>query len=898
MPSIDRERWQHISENLDRAFDLPEPERAAWLAELHRKDPDTGSRVARLLAAREQREFPGFLAEPVSVAPEPPASVPLLGRSVGPYLIESEIGQGGMGTVWRATRADGRFEGKVAIKFVHCAWSGRAAEERFRHEGHLLARLNHPHIARLLDAGVLDGANPYLVLEYVEGVPIDEYCDRENLDIAARVRLFLDVLQAVSHAHSHLIVHRDIKPSNLIVTPDGTVKLLDFGIAKLLDDAGGAGALSRSSAWALTPQYAAPEQLLGQAVTTATDVYALGLVLYLLLTGKHPVPLDSHSTAELVRAITTEEPLRASQTAVDRTRRRALEGDLDNILAKALQKEPTARYPSVGDFAEDLRRYLHHEPVQARADTVAYRVTKFVRRHRGGVLIAALAVAGLVGTSAVAIWQMIEARAQRDLAEFEARKTSAQSELTEFLLGDSLSRSPADAVRQRLDRARELVRRRFRTEPLIEARLLLALSGRYLDRGDYAGGAQTLREAEAIAHEVDDPHLNADVACGRAQDEVDAGNLPAARRELDIGLANVRRMSAVPPGLAAECAMGVALLAQAEGDFARSVSGLRKAVQDLERAGLQPTARYQSVANELAGALYQAGDFRGSWGVQRQVLARAADLGRTDTGGYYAEVSVGSRSLRAGGQPGRAVALIDATLGHARQTAPDAELPYYLDAGRAFGRLAMGSTDGTTDALEAAAQAAGRDGASKLALSYRAAAVGAALAQHDLQSAHALWSLLAPVEAKLLANSAPAREKVTLLLVHARLDLAQGHFADTARTLDQAAAVIDSRRQPWDSQRREMELLRTELAFATGAYAQSVQHAQATLDLARKEAIDPASSAWIGEALVWCARSEAALGSAGLAAASAREALPHLEQNLASGHPLIAAARRLMNKDT
>jgi len=901
MPSINRERWQQISEHLDRAFDLPEPERAAWLAELRRTDPDTGNRVAAMLAARERREFPNFLAEPACVAPEPPTPLPLAGRRVGPYLIESEIGQGGMGVVWRAKRADGRFEGTVALKFVHLAASGRAAEERFRHEGHLLGRLNHPHIARLLDAGVFEEAHPYLVLEYVEGVAIDAYCERENLGIAARVALFLDVLQAVAHAHSHLVVHRDLKPSNLIVTPDGTVKLLDFGIAKLLDDASGAlaPASRQSTVWALTPQYAAPEQLLGQPITTATDVYALGLVLYLLLTGAHPVPVESRSTAELVTAITTQEPPRASKTVRDSaSRRRALEGDLDNILAKALKKDAAERYAGVSAFADDLRRFLRREPVQARPDTVTYRVTKFVQRHRGGVLVSALALAALIVTSAVAVWQMIEAREQRDLAQFEARRVSAQSELTEFLLGDSLGRSPDEVARQRLDRAREMLRHRFRTEPLIEARLLLALSGRYLDRGDYTGGMATLREAESIARAVDDPQLNADIACGRAQDEVDAGDLATARRQLDVGLANMGRMSAVPAGLAAECAIGTAYLAQSQGDLARAVSGLWSAVHDLERAGMKPTARYQSVANELSRTLNMTGEYRSSWEVQRQVLARAADLGRTDTAGYFAEVSVGSSGLRGGGQPRHAAELIDETLTRARQAGAGFEPPYYLQGGRAMDRLAMGALDGTEAALDAAAQASEQAGASAFALAYRAAALEAAVTKQDLTSAQAHWEVLAPTAAKLNANSTPGRDGVVLLLAHARLDLAEGHTTEGARLLEQAGAAVDARHQPFDAQRREVELLRTELAFATREYAESLRHAQTTLDLARREAVDPASSAWIGEALVWRARDEEALGRAREAAASAREALPHLEQNLDSRHILITEARRLLNENT
>ena len=243
----------------------------------------------------------------------------LIGRHVGPYLIESEAGRGGMGSVWRARRVDGRFEGTVAIKFVHVYWLGRTGEERFRREGRMLGRLDHPNIARLIDAGVIDESQPYLVLEYVEGEPIDAYCDRVELGLEARVALFQGVLAAVGHAHSHLIIHRDLKPANVFVTSEGIVKLLDFGVATLLTQEG-AAAPTQTSAHALTPQYAAPEQLLGQPVTTATDVYSLGLVLYLLLTGAHPRAGGASSTPELINAVVKQEVPRPSRAASGPTR--------------------------------------------------------------------------------------------------------------------------------------------------------------------------------------------------------------------------------------------------------------------------------------------------------------------------------------------------------------------------------------------------------------------------------------------------------------------------------------------------------------------------------------------------------------------------------------------------
>src|SRR6202451_3707714 len=286
-----------------------------------------------------------------------------------------------MGTVWLARRSDARFERQAAVKFVSIALAGRTTEERFKREGSILGRLTHPHIAELLNAGISSDGQPYLILEYVDGTTIDQYCDQHKLDLEARVRLFLDVLSAVAHAHANLIVHRDIKPSNVMVTTGGEVKLLDFGIAKLLEGEGQTGVatlLTHEGGSALTPQYAAPEQLTGQPVTTTTDVYVLGVLLYLLLSGRHPAGAGPHSPAELVKAVLDLEPPRASDavtsddssliaerrgTTADKLRRE-LRGDLDTIVGKALKKSPQERYGSGTEFAEDLRRSLRGEPIR------------------------------------------------------------------------------------------------------------------------------------------------------------------------------------------------------------------------------------------------------------------------------------------------------------------------------------------------------------------------------------------------------------------------------------------------------------------------------------------------------------------------------------------------------
>jgi serine/threonine protein kinase/tetratricopeptide (TPR) repeat protein len=372
------DRWREVDPYLDKALSLPDGERDAWLAALDAEKPSVAALVRELLGEHREAVAECFLE---SGSPDAPPESSLAGETVGPYTLVSPIGHGGSSSVWLAERTDGRFDRRVAIKFLSAVHIGRG-DERFRREGGMLARLSHPHIAQLIDAGVSPGGSPYLVLEYVDGEPIDRYCERRGLDVRARLLVFLDVLSAVEHAHASSIVHRDIKPSNVLVTSDGQVKLLDFGIGKLLDTdrVGHATMLTREGGIGLTPEYAAPEQLTGSDVSLATDVYALGVLLFVLLTGRHPAG-DVRSTAHLVKRVVHDEPSRCSAVVKDEKLRRVLRGDLDTILAKALKKDPRDRYSSVAEMADDLRRYLSDEPISARPDSIAYRSSKFVRRH-------------------------------------------------------------------------------------------------------------------------------------------------------------------------------------------------------------------------------------------------------------------------------------------------------------------------------------------------------------------------------------------------------------------------------------------------------------------------------------------------------------------------------------
>lgn len=381
----------------------------------------------------------------------------LSGEQIGRYCLLERISRGGMGDVYRARRADGAYDAEVAVKLLRASLNTEALTARFRQERQILARLQHPHIAHLLDGGTSAEGSLYLVMELVDGVPLSDFAVDRNLDLDARLELFETVCDAVAYAHRSLVVHRDLKPSNILVTDDGTVKLVDFGIGKLLEEPDGEIApLTRTGLLPMTPAYAAPEQILGQPVTTATDVYGLGVVLYELLTGRRPHARDTQPLTALAATVDTEVTTRPSEvlrrqgeTEVERRRARELRGDLDTIVLTALQRDPDRRYASAEALVADLRRYRRGEPIHARPDTTAYRVGKFLRRHRLGVAAAGFVILALTVGLAVALWQASQAREQAQ------RAAAVQEFLVDIFLTNS-SRQP-DPLLARQTTARELL---------------------------------------------------------------------------------------------------------------------------------------------------------------------------------------------------------------------------------------------------------------------------------------------------------------------------------------------------------------------------------------------------------------------------------------------------------
>ncbi len=467
------ENWERIQDLFSAAADLPREDQARFLDEHCGADPALRREVDSLLAADPkmgEKVFAAIETEAQSLVEVPTP----IGSRLGAYRVVKEIGRGGMGTVYLGTRDDELYQKQVAIKLIRHGMDTADVLDRFRHERQILANLDHPYIARLIDGGTAPDGRPFFVMDYVEGQPVDTYCVERALDIPARCGLFLSICEAVSHAHRNLVVHRDLKPGNIFVTGDGTPKLLDFGVAKLLDANAESGSTQTMSGGLLTPEYASPEQVRGLAVTTATDVYSLGAIFYELLTGARAHAIVGRTALEIQRAVCEDEVRRPSLIAP------GLDADLDNIVLMAMRKEQERRYQSVDQFAEDIRRHLNGLPVRARQDSLRYRTGKFVSRNRFFIAAAVLFLAVLIAGATTAILQatratreQLRAEQQRQRAiESQARAESSQREAELQRSYAEAQRLQAEQERTTAESERQIADRRF--EQLHE------LSGKFL----------------------------------------------------------------------------------------------------------------------------------------------------------------------------------------------------------------------------------------------------------------------------------------------------------------------------------------------------------------------------------------------------------------------------------
>lgn len=528
------ERWRKIEDLFFRAAAQPHDQRREFL---EATCPDASLRAEVWALLERDGDGSSFIEASL---PETVARKRLqeanVGRIVGGrWRLEQPLGAGGMGAVWVATRADAQFEKKVAVKLIKRGLDSDAILARFRTERQVLASLEHPNIARLLDGGLADDGLPFLVMELVDGAPIDRYCDARRLGVAARLRLFLEVCAAVQHAHANLVVHRDLKPSNILVTSDGAVKLLDFGIAKVLAESDASAALQTGThERPMTPEYASPEQIRAQPITAASDVYSLGVVLYELLTGRSAYRLEDRALRSVEKAVCEQEPLRPStavgrdaNTAAMRRLRRLLAGDLDLIVLKALRKEPSRRYASVEQFSADIRAYLAGRPVSARPDSFGYRFAKFVRRNRAAVAVGVLLLALLVGWGATATVQTQRITSQRNAARSaetlafqkaaaalrEAEKSRAVSEFLVSMLAAASPERSADPdlrVRDVLDSAARQLDEALGAHPEVRAQLYHTLSLTYTAIGLFGPAVRMSRQGLSVLEDqfgADDPRV-------------------------------------------------------------------------------------------------------------------------------------------------------------------------------------------------------------------------------------------------------------------------------------------------------------------------------------------------------------------------------------------------------
>jgi serine/threonine protein kinase len=726
------DRWPQVRELFERLVDLPGEASRQALAEVARTDAVLAAQVARMLQAATEADHavgtaaPDLLGAMVQQAENARRSR-LPGRQIGPWRVLELIGEGGMGEVWLGERTDGQFQRKVAIKWIRGGMAGNVIA-RFQLERTALARLDHPNIARLIDAGVSEQGDPYLVLEYIDGVPLTRHVRERSLDLRARLALFLDVCDAVDHAHRQLIIHRDIKPSNILITPDGEVKLLDFGIAKLLDPGQESAGLTRTGSLLLTPEYAAPEQLRGDPVGTATDVYQLGVVLYELLTGTRPFADNTGPAAAIERERTRREPLRPSVAVQPDTRRRgpdpdpaqtrgltrdlrlsrALRGDLDAIVLKALRPEPERRYPGAAELASDLRRHLAQEPVLARRGGFSYRTTRWLSRHRWLFVTLLLVFASMAGALAVSLHQ-------RNLARIEA---ATSDRLLDFMIGifesarQSGARPHEVTARSLLEQAAQRVDSDLAEEPAVRARLLLAMARAFnglslwelaqppgeqavvLLRGQNdaarlaeallthaaslhntrqrARGFELLAEAERIAQDRGDRMLQADVVYLHA-----LGLYGEQQRERsEARLEEVMTLTADQPAAPSRRAAGLMLsrMLASRGEFARAQVLVEQALAQLvdgdpvvqseraevldalgslqEKMGLH-SERLATYREALGIALQQYGAEHFTTGVLHHNLARALfDTGQLRESLVESEAAVAIGTLRVGADHG------------------------------------------------------------------------------------------------------------------------------------------------------------------------------------------------------------------------------------------------------
>ncbi|HEX4972279.1 MAG TPA: serine/threonine-protein kinase [Steroidobacteraceae bacterium] len=877
---FDKARWEKLSPLLDELLVLDAPARAERIEELRRNGHADAADLADLVAQYAEMDREGFLADPVVRPVQEPG---LQGQVIGSYTLDSLLGQGGMGTVWLAHRSDGRYEAHVAVKLLNPALLGPGGIERFRREGQALGRLTHPNIARLIDAGVTQSGQPYLVIDYVAGETITKYCDVRQLDATGRVRLFLAVLAAIAHAHAKFILHRDIKPSNILVTAEGQVKLLDFGIAKLLDDSTEATPMSdltRLGAYAFTPEYAAPEQVHGSEVTTATDVYSLGALLYVLLTGRHPTVGAGRTPLERLRAIVDTEPLRPSEAAGAR----ALRGDLDNIVLKALKKNPAERYPNVEALAEDLRRYLSHEPVSARPDSLGYRAGKFIMRNRLAVGAAAIVLATIVAGAGVSIWQAVEATRQRDRALSLSARNLAVIDFVNGMLTEVAPAEQPVRVADLIERSKSIL---IREDDIPEHRaaILSMLSSYYLSSGKPAQAQDMLTRARDLTAATTDADLRALVLCESAYAASLLGRPDDARVLIEQGLT----MSAGTDS-EIQCLRNRGYIAQNTNDAQGALDYALRAQARLRASPIPKPDTEAEILADIAAAHYLAGRNGDAERFYAQALAKMTEIGRGESPSVFFLRNNWGAASNSAGDTRRALEQYDEALRIAVQRSIGGEPPPYLLLNRASALSTLARFPEALEAYRVAIESATRAGNAGVrvgAVAYRA---GTYLLMGDIDRAERELADVTPEVGKSVpADSVPA---MIIMQVQARIQAARGRFPEAIAGLTKIIEFYDGRSMAVAPLVRALNF-RADAHLGKGDTDAALADARRALEVSRRLQGDKPWSSLSGLSLLSIAHIQERRGDPEAARAAAREAVPHLKETLGPEHPDTRRAEQL-----
>jgi serine/threonine protein kinase len=903
MPRPSSHEWHALSPHLDKALGMTDAERSIWLSSLRAKNPALVEQLETLLFEHRSLAHEGFLERRSVTFPSAPT---LEGQTIGVYRLISQIGQGGMSSVWLAERSDGRFERQVAVKFLNIALMGRIGEERFKREGRILGRLVHPHIAELVDAGVSRTGQPYLILEHVEGGHIDSYCDHHELGIRTRIRLFLDVLGAVAHAHANLIVHRDLKPSNVLVRNDNQVKLLDFGIAKLLESDGHAGEPTQFTVTgerAMTPEYAAPEQLKGEAITTATDVYALGVLLYVLLTGHHPTGTGPHAPADLVKSIVETDPERPSDI-VALTRmdgeiiaahagrrgstpdklRRLLRGDLDTIVAKALKKNPAERYPSVTALADDLRRYLRNEPISARPDTLAYHAGKFVRRNRISVALAALAIVATAAGVAGTFVQARRARAQRDFAFRQLARAESINDLDNFLLADAAPSGKPFTLNELLERAEHIVERQHYASLANRAELFTSIGRKYVGQDEDGKARRLLEYAYQISRGLPDPSPRAQAACALGS-ALARSDLPRAEALIREGLGELPSEPQFTLDRVS-CMLSGSAVARERGASQEAIARSRAARDLLATSPLRSETTDLRVQMDLAESYRAAGQHCNAISAFEQASVLMTALGRDDTETAGTLFNNWALALHASGRPLEAERLFRRAIDisradQAEQGVSPMLLINYARTVRELGRPgeAAGYAErGYAKALETDNQLVTNQALLVRARIYRG--------QGNLARAEAM---LSEVEPRLRRALPPGHLAFARLATeYSLLASARGDFSAALRLANQAVAIAEASMKAGrggDEYLSSALVPRSDIDLLLGRADEAATDAARALDVLKKFEEPGTFSSDLGHAYCALGRALQAQGKSTEARVAFHSAAENLQGALGSNHP-------------